>query len=124
MTVRSNQSLKATANAPVPAPMSTRVMPGEGRRCRRTASRHSRSPSRGTSRTALKASAGRSSERIRAKALGRRRLLGLLLGVLADEVLGRVARLLVLHLLGRRLHQVGAGAAERPRDAVVERELR
>ncbi len=55
--VRSNQSLKAVANAPVPAPMSTSVMPGDGRRCRRTASRHSASPSRGTSRTALNAAA-------------------------------------------------------------------
>ena len=56
-TLRSNQSLKAVANAPVPAPMSTTVMPGDGRRCRRTASRHSASPSRGTSRTALYAAA-------------------------------------------------------------------
>ena len=56
-TVMSNQSLNAEANAPVPAPMSTRVIPGDGRRWRRTASRHSESPSRGTSRTALKAAA-------------------------------------------------------------------
>jgi hypothetical protein len=54
---RSNQSLNAAANAPVPAPMSTTVMPGDGRRCRWTASRHAPSPSRGTSRTALYAAA-------------------------------------------------------------------
>jgi hypothetical protein len=54
---RSNQSLNATANAPVPAPMSTTVMRGDGLRCRRTASRHAPSPSRGTSRTALYAAA-------------------------------------------------------------------
>ena len=31
-TLRSNQLLKAAANAPVPAPMSTSVIPGDGRR--------------------------------------------------------------------------------------------
>jgi hypothetical protein len=40
-----------------PRPMSTTVMPGAGRRCRWTASRHAPSPSRGTSRTALYAAA-------------------------------------------------------------------
>jgi hypothetical protein len=40
-----------------PAPMSTTVIPGDGRRCRRTASRHAASPSRGTSRTARYAAA-------------------------------------------------------------------
>ena len=52
-----NQSLNAAAKAPVPAPMSTSVIPGAGRRWRPTASRHSPSPSRGSSRAALKAAA-------------------------------------------------------------------
>jgi len=55
MTAMSNQSPNAAANAPVPAPMSTSVIPGDGCRWRRTASRHSASPSRGSSRTALNA---------------------------------------------------------------------
>ena len=44
--------------------------------------------------------------------------------VLLDEALDRVARLVVLDLLRRRLHQVGARAFERAGDAVVQRELR
>src|SRR3990172_8661836 len=40
-----------------------------------------------------------------------------------DELLGEDARLLVRELLGRRLHEVGAGARQRSRDAPVKGQL-
>src|SRR5579862_4795294 len=53
----SNQSTKAEEYWPVPAPISRTVIPANGRRWRRIASRHSPSPSRGISRDSLNAAA-------------------------------------------------------------------
>src|SRR6267378_2301353 len=47
-----------------------------------------------------------------------------LAAVALDELLGELARVVVLDLLGRRLHQVRARLDERAGDPVVQRELR
>src|SRR3989304_2453265 len=57
--------------------------------------------------------------RTRPRPSGRR---GSAVGAL-DELLGEDARLLVRELLGRRLHEVGAGARQRSRHAPVNRQL-